>query len=209
MSVPVTSKRAPQGHEKSATTLGDLLLADCSSERDWVDLLARIATGDQHALRILYQRTHRLVFTLAVRICGSREHAEEVTLDVFHDVWRRASDYRPTGSVIAWIMMQARSRSIDRMRFEQRKKRVRIDGDDAAEPAPMSTALETRQRQQTLREALTALTGDERKAIETAFFSELSYAETAAELDEPVGTIKTRVRSALAKLRAAIEGDGE
>ena len=71
------------------------------------------------------KRTHRIVFTLMVRITNNRETAEELTLDVFHDVWRRASTYDPAGgSVVGWIMNQARSRAIDRLRFEQRKKRV-------------------------------------------------------------------------------------
>ena len=121
-------KPGPEGHDDS-TTLGDLLYRDQGDagapEGDWVRLVQSIAAGDQQALRALYERTHRLVFTLAVRICGSRESAEEVTLDVFHDVWRRSAQYDPSGgSVVGWIMNQARSRAIDRLRFEQRKKRV-------------------------------------------------------------------------------------
>ena len=95
-------KPAPGGHDDS-TTLGDLLYPDRSEasipEDDWVRLVESIAAGDQQALRALYERTHRLVFTLAMRICGIREMAEEVTLDVFHDVWRRSARIRPEG----WI----------------------------------------------------------------------------------------------------------
>jgi DNA-directed RNA polymerase specialized sigma24 family protein len=73
---------------------------------------------------------HRIVFTLIVRITNNRETAEELTLDVFHDVWRRAANYDPaTGSVVGWIMNQARSRAIDRLRFEHRKKRFNNYGD--------------------------------------------------------------------------------
>jgi len=80
---------------------------------DWVRLVDSIAAGDQQALRALYERTHRIVFTLVMRICGNREMAEELTLDVFHDVWRRSGQYDPKGgSVVGWIMMQARSRAI-------------------------------------------------------------------------------------------------
>src|SRR5881296_2636453 len=111
------------------TTLGDLLYANKAKtlvpEKEWVGLVRSIAGGDQLALHALYEQTHRLVFTLIVRITGKRETAEEVTLDVFHDVWRRASAYDPaSGSVVGWIMNQARSRAIDRLRFERRKKRV-------------------------------------------------------------------------------------
>jgi RNA polymerase sigma factor (sigma-70 family) len=96
-------------------------------EQDWEGLLRSIATGDQLALHTLYERTHRLVFTLAMRITKNRESAEELTLDVFHDVWRRASRYEVAGgTVLGWIMNQARSRAIDRLRFERRKKRVTL-----------------------------------------------------------------------------------
>src|SRR5206468_4006525 len=95
------------------------------SEHDWVCLVRSVAAGDQIALHCIFEHTQRLVFTLAVRITNSRETAEEVTMDVFHDVWRRASIYDPSnGSVVGWIVNQARSRAIDRLRFEQRRKRV-------------------------------------------------------------------------------------
>jgi RNA polymerase sigma-70 factor, ECF subfamily len=207
----------PAVHPKRAadptrTTLGDLLYGEGAggtpTEADWGRLVEAIATGDQAALRSIYARTHRLVFTLAFRICGNRELAEEVTLDVFHDVWRKAAQYEPDGgSVASWIMMLARSRAIDRLRFEQRKKRVDpLPGTpeqvDACAPA---RGIE---RRRTLEHALRALTPHERAAIEMAFFSGLTYAETADVLDEPLGTVKTRVRSALMKLRKALAAGG-
>src|SRR5262252_1237193 len=88
---PAMGARASEAQDESPNTLGDLLYADRSGasvpERDWVILVRSIASGDQRALRVLYERTHRLVFTLAMRISGNRESAEEVTLDVFRDVW--------------------------------------------------------------------------------------------------------------------------
>ena len=211
-------KRAPDGQDEATPTLGDLLYTDRSRpsipEQDWVHLLESIAAGDQQMLRSLYERTHRLVFTLSMRICKHREMAEEVTLDVFHDVWRRSGQYdRTTGSVVAWIMMLARSRAIDRLRFEQRKKRVDPHpspdhGNEPVETIGPAIAVEERQRRGLLQEALATLTPDERQTIETAFFSELTYSETATRLDQPLGTVKTRVRSALSKLRKALEGGG-
>jgi RNA polymerase sigma-70 factor, ECF subfamily len=200
--------------DRPTGTLGDLLYADKAkpvvSERDWVRLVESIAAGDQHALHELYERTHRLVFTLIVRITNSRENAEELTVDVFHDVWRRASAYDVAGgTVLGWIMNQARSRAIDRLRFEQRKKRVNPYPDSplletvADDP---SGALEVSEQGSVLRKALTVLTQDERQAIEVAFFSELTYAETAGRLNQPLGTIKTRIRSGLSKLREALGG---
>ena len=211
----MSSKQAPSDEVGSSSTLGDLLYADRSAqtipEEDWVWLVQAMAAGDQQALRALYERTHRLVFTLAIRICGDRHSAEEITVDVFHDVWRRSASYDPeNGSVVGWIMNQARSRAIDRLRFDRRKKRVAPEpgpgGEQPAEPGP-ADAVDARRRRSTLQAALAALTGDERRTIETAFFSELTYAETAARLDEPLGTVKTRVRSALAKLRKALATD--
>jgi RNA polymerase sigma-70 factor, ECF subfamily len=209
-------KAGPESHEDSST-LGDLLYRNQSdapaAEDDWVLLVQSIAAGDQQALRDLYERTHRLVFTLAARICGSRELAEEVTLDVFHDVWQRSAEFDPSDrSVVGWIMIQARSRAIDRLRFEQRCKRspdpqLTYDDERVQVGAPLDV-LEARQRSGLLQEALAALTPDERNAIETAFFSELTYSETAARLDQPLGTVKTRIRSALAKLRKTLGSGG-
>src|SRR5205814_7087473 len=106
-------------------TLGDVLYADKSktleTEKVWAMLVQSIAAGDQLALHALYERTHRVVFTLIMRITSNRETAEELTLDVFHDVWRRAARYEAAnGAVLGWIMNQARSRAIDRLRFESR-----------------------------------------------------------------------------------------
>jgi RNA polymerase sigma-70 factor, ECF subfamily len=196
------------------TTLGDLLYANKARapvpESDWVELVQSIARGDQLALHALYTRTHRLVFTLTMRITSNRETSEEVTLDVFHDVWRRASKYDPAGgSVIGWIMNQARSRAIDRVRFDGRKKRV-DDQPDGPSAVPTSggpqEAFDVREQGRLLRQALQVLTPQERQAIETAFFSDLTYAEAAARLNQPVGTVKTRIRSGLAALRQALAG---
>jgi RNA polymerase sigma-70 factor (ECF subfamily) len=200
--------------DQPSLTLGDLLYTDRSGEvlreGEWVRLVQAIAGGDQRALRVLYERTHRLVFTLAVRITASRESAEEVTVDVFRDVWLRAAQYGPEGgSVLGWIMNQARSRSVDRLRFEQRKKRV-APGSDHAEARQVDgpdLAVDVARRRRLLQEALGVLTPSERQTIETAFFSELTYAETAVQLKQPLGTVKTRVRSALAKLRQALDSE--
>jgi RNA polymerase sigma-70 factor (ECF subfamily) len=150
-----------------------------------------------------------------MRITRSRETAEEVTLDVFHDVWRRASVYDPAGgTVIGWIMNQARSRAIDRVRFEQRKKRV--NPEPARPPGPPAEAEQSLDpheavhlddRARALREALTVLTPPERQAIETAFFSGLTYSEAAVRLNEPPGTVKTRIRSGLRKLRETLSSE--
>ncbi len=198
--------------EDSAATLADVLYAGRSgtrpAEQEWVDLVRAVAAGDQVALHRLYERAHRVVYTLSMRITNNRETAEEVTLDVFHDLWRRASHYDPrNGTVLGWIMNQARSRAIDRVRFEQRKKRAEPHTDESAisvETTECRDLLEVKEQDRALREALVVLTTHERQAIEAAFFSELTYAEVAARLNQPLGTVKTRIRSGLQKLRQAL-----
>jgi RNA polymerase sigma-70 factor, ECF subfamily len=204
------SATPPERAEKSPLTLGDVLYAKLKPkvpERDWAALVQSIASGDELALHALYGMSHRFVFTLAMRITANRETAEEVTLDVFYDVWRRASGYdAANGTVLGWIMNLARSRAIDRLRFESRKKRSK-GGDEqpladiAADPQDV---LGLREQSETLRVALARLTPDEREAIEMTFFAGLTHAEAAARLKQPLGTIKSRIRSGLHKLRDAL-----
>src|SRR5690606_30552171 len=203
-------------YKSGGATLGDVLYADEGQalvpETDWLQLVRLVGHGDQDALHSLYERTHHIVFTLMVRLTHDRETSEELTVDVFHDVWRRASSYDPdNGTVVGWIMNQARSRAIDRIRFENRKKRVNpyphAPADDESRADPHVVA-DMSQRGLVLREALTVLNRSEREAIEIAFFGDCTYAEVAERLNEPIGTIKTRVRSGLGKLRRALEAEG-
>ena len=179
-----------QTHTRPAT-LGDVLYAKSKApvpEQDWATLVQSIAAGDQLALHSLYEMAHRLVFTLIMRIMANRETVEELTIDVFHNIWRRASRYDPAnGTVLGWIMNQARSRASDRLSFESQKKRSRHE-------------IEESEQGESLRAALAALTPDERQALEMTFFAGLTYAEAAARLNQPLGTIKTRSRSGLHKL---------
>ncbi len=210
-----TPHSVPDG-ERSPGTLGEVLYAKPSkslvSEAEWVVLVQSVAAGDQGALHALFERAHRVVFTFIMRITANRETAEEVTLDVFHDVWRRASRYQEAdGTVLGWIMNQARSRAIDRLRFDQRQKRVRPETSGelpAVDTADPDDLLAVKQQSQALRSALDVLTPDERHAIEAAFFSDMTYAEVAAQFNQPLGTIKTRIRSGLHKLREALVDEG-
>ena len=167
-------------------TLADVLYAGSANplvpEQDWVHLVQSVAAGDQLALHALYERAHRVVFTLIMRITGKRETAEELTLEVFDDLWWRASSYDPqNGSVLGWIMNQARWRAI-------------------ASRTADSQGVETTQQSRALRNALAILTPSEREAIQAAFFSELT--------NQPPGTVKARIRSGLHKLRQALAAEG-
>jgi len=119
-------------HRKRPATLGDVLYAKSKapvSEHDWATLVQSIAEGDPVALHRLYEMAHCLVFTLIMRMIANRETAEELTINVFHDIWRRASSYDPANStVLGWIMNQARSQPNDRLHFQSRQKRSH-DGD--------------------------------------------------------------------------------
>src|SRR2546427_8058756 len=173
--VHISSVRAAghktEGQDGAAkTTLGDLLYTNAGkvyeTEDDWVRLVQSIAAGDQVALHSLYEQTHRLVFTLILRITNNPETAEELTVDVFHQVWRRAPAYDPAaGPVVGWIMNQARSRAIDRVRYEHRKKRTNPVVDEplaTIAPNDPEEACEIQEQNRIVRNALTVLTPEER-----------------------------------------------
>jgi RNA polymerase sigma-70 factor, ECF subfamily len=196
-------------------TLGDVLYANSKApvpEQEWATIVQSIAAGDELALHALYEKAHRIVFTLTMRITANRQTAEELTIDVFHGVWTGASRYdAANGTVLGWIMNQARSRAIDRLRFESRKKRssagqAPLEAEAAADPHDV---LELREEGEALRAALGTLTPDEREAIETTFFAGLTQAEAATRLNQPLGTIKTRIRSGLHKLRRTMGAEAE
>lgn len=212
-----TLKAGESRHDGPTRTLGALLYSDRAGrapEAEWLALVESVAAGDQSALRALYDRTHRIVFTLIMRIVDNRESTEELTVDVYHDVWRRAPKYdAAAGSVVGWIMNLARSRAIDRVRFDHRKKRFSPDPDPGAPTEALgdsgSDVVELEERGQAVREALRVLTPAERQVIEAAFFSEQTYAEVATSLGQPQGTVKTRIRAGLARLRTALASTGE
>jgi DNA-directed RNA polymerase specialized sigma24 family protein len=144
-------------------TLGDVLYAGMSaapgSEEDWVALVRGIAAGDQVALHGLYERSDRLVFTLIMGITSSRETAEELTLEVFHNVWRRAYRYDPrNGTVLGWLMNQARSRVLARLCSDQRKKGDEAEFED--ERRALSTAPDPLTLQERLAHRIAQDTGE-------------------------------------------------
>lgn len=207
-----TMARPGRSSGQSISSLFQKEGAERPSEREWRVLVQSIAAADQLALRALYDRTHRIVFTLVMRIVGNRESAEELTADVYHEVWRRAAKYdAAAGSVMGWMMNLARSRAIDRLRFDHRKKRLNPHSDAPTEASgdPCGETLELKQRERAVRKALRVLTPEEREAIETAFFSQMTYSEVATFLEQPPGTVKTRIRAGLTKLRIALASAGE
>ena len=168
-----------------------------------------MAKGDQSALGELYDATSPLVYGLALRMLAKTEDAEEVTSDVYMKAWRHAANYsRERGSVPAWLVMMTRSLAIDRIR----QRRSHRDGvptlDRVAEPA--SPGLSPEQQAVTIQDrfriqrALAALPAEQRELLEMAFFSGRSHAELAEETGLPLGTVKTRIRLGLQRLRTAL-----
>lgn len=177
-----------------------------NSEHDFVALLGHVADGDQSALTRLYDATSRLVFGLVVRILSDRSAAEEVLLDVYTQVWRQASTYdSKRGAPLAWIMTIARSRAIDRLRSGKQEQLHKEPLDNVGELRSKAQspeeATEISERQKIVRAALDTLSAEQREVIELAYFSGLSHSEIALRLGQPLGTVKTRTRLGMMKLR--------
>jgi RNA polymerase sigma-70 factor (ECF subfamily) len=178
-------------------------------DQDWAALIGRIAGGDQSALATLYDATCRMVFGLVLRILSDHPTAEEVALDVYTQVWRQASTYDgQRGTPVAWLLTIARSRAIDRLRSTkqelQRKEPLdaaNAESTSAADPEEESVLSE---RKRIVRSALEDLSAEQREVIELAYFSGLSHSEIAAKLGQPLGTVKTRTRLGMMKLRDAL-----
>jgi RNA polymerase sigma-70 factor (ECF subfamily) len=172
----------------------------------WNQRLEQVAQGDSEAPARLYDATHPLVYALALRILDDVADAEEVTLDVYTQVWKTARNFDPgRGTVSAWLVMLARSRAIDRLRVASKRRRREETRDEvpdipASTPSPEEASLLSQQRRR-VRAALDTLALDQRQAIELAFFSGLSHSELAAKLGQPLGTVKTRIRLGMMKLR--------
>jgi RNA polymerase sigma-70 factor (ECF subfamily) len=183
-----------------------VLTAKIADQSVWLRYMQRSAGGDQGAFAALYDASRHLVYATALRILREPADAEEVTLDVYMQVWRNAKDYSDRrGSVCAWLVMLARSRAIDRVRSRSSRARreepfpehvqVRSTG-----PAPdHETHLSQHRRR--VASALGTLPPEQRQVIELAFFSGLSHTELAAQLNQPLGTVKTRVRQGMIRMR--------
>jgi RNA polymerase sigma-70 factor (ECF subfamily) len=179
-------------------------------EAGWV---ARAASGDGAALGWLSDRHARAVYSLALRVLSDESDAEDVVQEVFAQAWRQASRYDASrGPVVAWLLTMTRTRAIDRIRA----RRARPDtgasaGDDRlpelalplVDPVEVLDAAQDAARVRTALQDLPAL---QRLAIELAFFEGLTQSEVAERLEQPLGTVKTRIRLGLLKLRDALTG---
>ena len=175
-------------------------------------LLRRMAQGDEQALGLLYDRWHSLVAGVVARILASREDVDDVVEEAFWQAWRQASRYEGgRGTVQTWLLTIARSRALDRARALKRRREEPLDGDAtdatvrqvAAEGTPELDAEITEQRA-IINAALAELPPEQREALELGYFGGLSQSEIAERTGQPLGTIKTRMRLAMQKLRGRL-----
>jgi RNA polymerase sigma-70 factor (ECF subfamily) len=170
------------------------------------DLLVRVADRDREAFELLYERYVRPVFGLALRRLRDRQRAEDAVQETFAAVWRSAQSYRPErGPAAPWLYTVARNAIVDRQRAKVEQP-AEVPDSASGEPGPADRA-ETSFVSWRVHRALEELPEKEREVLELAYWSELSQSEVADYLHIPLGTVKTRTRSALARLADLLEGE--
>ena len=173
------------------------------------ELLELVVRRQDAALSEIYDRYGRLIYTIALRITGDRETAEEVVQDVFQNVWQAAGGFQAgIGTFSSWLFGIARHRAIDATRSKRERARSREQNLNEDLPIAAETDIERTVQQSLLRDevskALKELPNNQRQAIELAYYGELTRVEIAEKLGEPLGTVKTRLRLGLTKLRGLL-----
>jgi len=181
--------------------------SECDAhDQQLASLIANVARGNEQALGLLYDQTSSHVYGLAFRVLNDPMLAEEVTMDVYMQVWRQAGEFdQKRGKPIVWLTVLVRSRAIDRLRSGQ-KEREHRQSLDTIENAPTTKASPEEssaygEQRRVLQQALASLTYDQRSVIEMAYFGGLTQREISVQIGEPLGTVKTRVRLGMIKLR--------
>jgi RNA polymerase sigma-70 factor (ECF subfamily) len=173
-------------------------------------LLARVAKGDHQAFSQLYDQSSTLLYSLVLRIVGHREEASELLQEVYLEVWRKVARYDVgRGTPIAWLITLARSRAIDRLRARSSRAHHQVgkplDGTPTNQvadwhPGPFEAHADQELRIK-IRSALASLPQAQQEAIELAYYEGLSHMEIAQRLNQPLGTVKTRIKLGMSKLR--------
>jgi RNA polymerase sigma-70 factor (ECF subfamily) len=175
-------------------------------ESAWGDYLRRCVSRDESALGELYYESSQLVYTIAMRILQDEADASEVVVDVYKQIWDTAARFdEQRASAAAWIVILARSRAMDRRRFRTARMRTAAQIEELSDvislqPSPESLAIASQNSRSVMR-ALATVPWEQRQALELSFFAGLSHSEIADRLGEPLGTVKTRIRMAVARLR--------
>ena len=178
---------------------------------DELMLVERLCAQDQSALDTLYERYSKVVYAVALRIIGQPADAEDVVVDSFWQVWQQAANYDVSrGQLRSWIVTIARSRALDRLRVLRRSplaeaEEVNVAGRElSADDDPEQSAWLS-QQSALVRAAMAELPREQRQALELAYYYGLSQSEVAEHLGEPLGTIKTRIRLGMMKLREQLQ----
>lgn len=169
-------------------------------------LVAALRHREEAALAQLYDRYAAAVYSLALRVTGDSGAAEEISLDTFWQLWQQAERFDGSqGSLQNWLFTIARSRAIDRVRARSARKRIRAeDPTDVNDVRRPDETAELAQRRALVRQAMDALPPDQRTALALAYYEGLSHSQIAERLQEPLGTVKTRIRQAMTVLRRAL-----
>jgi RNA polymerase sigma-70 factor, ECF subfamily len=190
-----------------------LLMAETSTAQQMRDreMIAQIGRRDQGAFSALYDRLSGPLYSLAFKMLGDASDAQDALQEVFVQIWSRASTYDPEkSSVFSWAVLLTRSRAIDRLRARDRRLRVVVESTaenkvaEATDASTVESAADTANKKDEaahVRSLLNKLPEDQRQAIELAFFGHRTHHEIAAQLGQPLGTVKARIRRGLLKLR--------
>ncbi|MBM2809916.1 MAG: sigma-70 family polymerase sigma factor [Chloroflexi bacterium] len=178
-------------------------------------LMERVVSRDPSALDVLYERYARAVYSLVYRILGDGSAAEDVVQEVFLKLWKQPESYNAErGALGSWLLSVAHNRAIDQLRrrksreehpLPELRESEELVADGALDPADLAGLNEAAAA---IRRALAQIPPAQRRAIEMAFFEGKTHVEIAAELDEPLGTAKTRIRLGMRKLRSILEAEG-
>ena len=173
-----------------------------------IELLRQIGQGDRRSFEALYDRFSRVLFSIAYRVLNNQEGAEDVLQDVFVQIWEKAALYDPSrGKPMTWAITLTRNKAIDRLRSTQRRSRLQDDLLHESQTAEQFDdkssfdAVSSVETGELVRAAIAKLSKDQREAIEFAFFSSLTQTEISERLNEPLGTVKARIRRGMMKLR--------
>jgi RNA polymerase sigma-70 factor, ECF subfamily len=172
----------------------------------WSNLMVRIAERDEEAFEELYSESNAAVFGFALRILNDRAEAEEVTIDVFLKIWEQAARFSPDrGSVLTWLMVITRSKALDRIRYKSVRPPDWLALDEiqlAAQPGTgPDSMIELSMITTKIARVLADLPETHREAVEMALYEGMSHSEIAERLDQPIGTVKSRIRSTMIKIR--------
>src|ERR1700691_635944 len=209
---PAAMERGPRGSASGWPTMGPwpVQLNDQNpvGNRNDAEVIRRIRTGDRAAFLEFYDRYAPLLLSVAARILSDRREAEDVLQDVFTQIWHKSAGYDAAlGTLSSWAVTLTRNKAIDRIRSSTRRRRlmeeIAISAEQTGEASAASAneLLHGRERAQRIRAALAGLPAEQRQVIELAFFAGLSQSEIAARLEQPLGTVKARIRRGMLRLR--------